>query len=108
VFDGATKKRDFEGINTFDDELISGSRMILLTRRRLALGQRAAEKIDPGEEVGRHRCAASAVSFSVKQNCHWAGGPSTATMKEAQTVGRSKWDPKEIAEQWRLQLEDSK
>ncbi len=72
------------------------------------MAQRAAEKIDPGEEGGRHRCAASAKSFSVKKNCHWAGGPSTASTKEAQTVGPSKWDPKEIAEQWRLRLEDSK
>ncbi len=72
------------------------------------MAQRPAEKMDPGEEEGRHRCAASAVSFSVKKNWHWSGGRSTATMKEEQTAGPSKLDPKEIAEQWRLPPEESK
>ena len=71
------------------------------------MAQRAAEKMDPGEEGGRHRCAASAVSFSVKKKCRWAGGRSTATRLEEQTAGPSRWDPTEIVERWRLQLVDS-
>ena len=53
------------------------------------IAQRAAEKIEPGEEGGRHRGAASAVSFTVKKNCHWARGRSKATTKEERTVERS-------------------
>ncbi len=70
------------------------------------MAQRAAEKIDPGEEGGRHRCAASAVSFNVKKNCHWAGVHSTATTKEEQTAERNKQVPTEIVEQWRPRPEE--
>ncbi len=71
------------------------------------MAQRAAEKMDPGEEGGRHRGAASAVSFIVKKNFHWAGGRSTATTKEEQTAEPRKQGPMAIVEQWRRRLEET-
>jgi hypothetical protein len=53
------------------------------------IAQRAAEKIEPGEEGGRHRGAASAVSFTVKKNCRWARDRSKATTKEEPKIAES-------------------
>lgn len=71
------------------------------------IAQRAAEKIEPGEEGGRHRGAASAVSFTVKKNCRWARDRSKATTKEERAAQRNKLVPTEIVERWRPRLEET-
>jgi hypothetical protein len=46
------------------------------------IAQKAAEKIEPGDDGGRHSSAAAAVLFTVKKNLRWEVGRSTVKMLE--------------------------
>jgi hypothetical protein len=63
------------------------------------IAQRAAEKIEPGDDGGRHSSAAAAVSFTVKKNWRWEVGRSTVKTPEEPATVLDK-QPTEIVAPW--------